>query len=129
VEQRQVLGPRDNRTRRHHRRQVAVGEATARQHDVHLLVLRQVVQRDRDVPAVHLSLVERLRAVVEPRGIAQSDGVRRGKQAGCRMRLDDTALVEQREPPFHFEHALDDKHHVGAADIVLVEHQRARAAS
>ena len=42
------------------------------------------------------------------------------------MRLDDAALIEQRQTPLDFEHALDDEHHVGAAGVVLVEHQRAR---
>ena len=40
------------------------------------------------------------------------------------MRLDDPVLVEQRQPALHFEHALDDEHHVGPAGVVFVEHQR-----
>ena len=43
------------------------------------------------------------------------------------MRLDDAALIEQRQPSLDFEHALDDEHHVGPAGVVLVEHERARA--
>ena len=45
------------------------------------------------------------------------------------MRLDDPALVEERQPSFDFEHPLDDEHHVGPSGIVLVEHERARAAA
>ena len=52
----------------------------ARQHDVDLAIVRQVVQRDDDVPAIHLALIERLRAVIEAGGVAEADGVRRGEQ-------------------------------------------------
>ena len=40
------------------------------------------------------------------------------------MRADDAPLVEQRQPARHFEHALDDEHHVRAAGVVLVEAER-----
>ena len=57
----------------------------ARQHHVHLAVVRQVVERDDDVPAIHLALIERLRAVIQPGGVAEADGVGGGEQrnAGC----------------------------------------------
>ena len=42
------------------------------------------------------------------------------------MRMQDLRLVEEREPAFRFQHALNDEHHVGAARVVLVEHERAR---
>ena len=100
---------------------------TAREHDVDLAVVLQVVQRDHDVPAVHLALIERLRAVVQAGRVAEADGVGRGEQPEGRMRLDDAALIEQREPSFDLEHALDDEHHVGASGVVLVEDERARA--
>ena len=109
VEQRRVLRPGHDRARRHHRGQIAVGEAAARQvgerhhrararpalggavfgaarqHHVDLAVVRQVVQRDDDVPAVHLALVERLRAVIEAGGVAEADvlAVANSRNDGC----------------------------------------------
>ena len=41
------------------------------------------------------------------------------------MRFDDAALVEERQPSFDLEDALDDEHHVGPSGVVLVEHERA----
>ena len=72
----------------------------ARQHHVDLAVVRQVVQRDHDVPAVHLPLIERLRAVIEAGRVAEADRVGGGEQPERRMRLDDPALIEQRQPSF-----------------------------
>ena len=43
------------------------------------------------------------------------------------MRLDDAALIQQRETSFNLEDALNHEHHVGTPGVVLVEHQRARA--
>ena len=44
------------------------------------------------------------------------------RKAGCgRMTR---ALVEQRQPARHFEHALDDEHHVRPAGVVFVEAER-----
>ncbi len=40
------------------------------------------------------------------------------------MRADDAVLVEQREPARHFQHALDDEHHIGTAGVIFVEAQR-----
>ena len=42
------------------------------------------------------------------------------------MRADDAVLVEQRQLAARFEHALDHEHHVRAARVVLVEHERDR---
>ena len=89
--------------------------------DVDFLVVRQVVERRHDRPAVHLGLVDLLRAVIEARRIAEADGVGGGEQAEGRMRADDPALVEQRQAAGRFQDALDDEHHVGAAGIVFVE--------
>ena len=143
-----VLGPGDDRARAHHGRQVAVDEGRTRhvgdahhlvddvaalgvavmlglgQHDVHFVVVRQVVQRGDDRPAVHLRLVDLLRAVIEAGGVAEADRVGGGEQAEGRMRADDAALVEQRQAARRFQHALDDEHHVRAAGVVLVEAQR-----
>src|SRR4029078_7577487 len=63
------------------------------QHDLDLVVMRQIVQRGHDPPAVHLRLVDLLGAVIEARGIAQTNGVGRGEQPECRVRTDDAALV------------------------------------
>src|SRR5699024_8292132 len=85
-----------------------------------------IVQRDDQIPAIDLSLVERLRAVIETGGVAEADGVRGRKQPERWMWLQDTALIEQRETAFELEHTLDDEHHVRTPGGVLVEHQRAR---
>ena len=42
------------------------------------------------------------------------------------MRPDHAVLIEQRELALHLQHALDHEHHVGAAGVVFVEHQRHR---
>src|SRR6185436_1120208 len=89
-----ILGPGDDGARAHDGRDVAVDEAGAgqlgagdhrldglaarlvvvarrlRQHDADLVLVRQVVQRRHDVPAVHLALVDLLRAVIEAGGVA-----------------------------------------------------------
>src|SRR5438034_5568821 len=59
------------------------------------------------------SLIERLRAVVEAGRVAEADGIGGGKQPERRMRFDDAALIEQRQPAFDLEDALDDEHDVG----------------
>ena len=149
VEDLRVLGPGDDRARAHDGGDVAVDEAGAgqvgqahhRRHsvaalgvvigrdlgldDLHLGVDRQVVQGRHDVPAVHLALVDLLRAVIQAGGVAQADGVRGGEQAEGRMRADDAVLVEQRQLALHLQHALDHEHHVGTAGVILVEHQGA----
>ena len=63
--------------------------------------------------------------MVQAGRVAESDGVRRGKQAKRGVRLDNPALIEQRQPAFDLEHPLDDEHHVGASGVVLVEDERA----
>ena len=57
------------------------------QHDVGLVVVRQVVQGGDDVPAVHLALVDLLGAVIEAGGVAEADRVGGREQAEGRMRL------------------------------------------
>ena len=59
----------------------------AREYDLDFAVVLQVVQRDDDVPAIHLSLIERLRAVIQAAGIAQPYGVRRRKQSERGMKI------------------------------------------
>ena len=95
-----------------------------RQHDVDLLVVRQVVQSRHDRPAVHLTLIDLLRTVIEPRGVAEADRVGGGEQPECGMRADHPPLIEQRQPARHFKHALNDEHHVGPAGVILIEAQR-----
>ncbi len=96
------------------------------QHDLDLGVMRQVVERGDDVPAVHLALVDLLRAVIEAGGVAQAHGIGGGEEPEGGMRADDAVLVEQRQLAVDLEHALDDEHHVRAAGVVFVEHQRGR---
>ena len=105
---------------------VAVVARRLGEDDVDLGVVRQVVERGDDVPAVHLALVDLLRAVIEAGRVAEADRVRRREQAERGMRADHLVLVEQRQLALDLEHALDDEHHVGAAGVVLVEHQRRR---
>ena len=87
--------------------------------------MRQVVQGGDDVPAVHLALIDLLRAVVKPGGITKPDRIRGGEKPEIRVGANDAALIEQRQLAFHFQHALDDEHHIRAAGIIFVEHQSA----
>ena len=68
-----------------------------RQHDVHFIGMRQIVQYTDDRPAVHLRLVDLLGAVVEARRITQAHGVGSCKQTERIVRADDAGLVEQRQ--------------------------------
>ena len=143
-----ILRPGDDRARAHHGREVAVDEGVAGevgdahhladdvaaflvavvlglgQHDVDFLVVRQIVQRGHDRPAVHLALVDLLRAVIEAGGVAEADRVGGREQPEGRMRPDHPVLVEQRQAARDFQHALDHEHHVRAAGVVFVEAQR-----
>src|ERR1019366_624839 len=94
------------------------------QHDVDLLVVRQIVQRGDDGPAIHLSLIDLLGSVVKPGGIAKADRIRRRKEAESWMRPDHPALVEEGETARHFEDALNNEHHVGTARVIFIETQR-----
>ena len=86
--------------------------------------MRQVVQRGDDGPAVHLRLVDLLRAVIEAGRVAEADRVGGGEQAEGRVRADDPGLVEQGQAAGGFQHALDDEHDVRAAGVVFVEDER-----
>ena len=68
------------------------------EHDLDFIVVRQVVQRGDDRPAVHLALVDLLGAVIEARSIAEANRIGGGEQAESRMRPDHLVLVEQRQP-------------------------------
>ena len=63
--------------------------------------------------------------MVEAGCVAKAYGVRGGEQPEAGVRADDAVLVEQGEPAFDFEDALDDEHDVGPAGVIFVEHQRA----
>src|SRR5208337_4040174 len=91
-----ILGPGDHRPRAHHGGNVAVHEGVTGKvgdanhlvdnvaaliglivlglgkHDLDLIVVRQIVESGDDRPAVHLALVDLLRAVVEPGRISQA---------------------------------------------------------
>ncbi len=84
----------------------------------------QVIESDDDGPAIHLALIDLLRAVIEAAGIAEPDRVRGREQPKGGVRPDHLRLVEQSKLARHLEHALDHEHHVGAAGVVLVEAQR-----
>ncbi len=56
----------------------------------------------------------------------RADGVGRGEQAEPGVRPDDAVLVEQGQLALRLQHALDHEHHVRAAGVVFVEHQRDR---
>ena len=87
---------------------------------------RQVVERDDDVPAVHLALIDLLGAVIEAGRVAEADRVGGREQAEIGVRADHPVLVEQGQLALGLEHALDDEHHVGPAGIIFVEHQSGR---
>ena len=86
-------------------------------------MVRQIVERGDDAPAVHLALVDLLRAVIQARRVAQANGVGGGKQPEPGIGPDHPVLIEQGQLAFHFQHALDHEHHIRAAGIIFVEHQ------
>ncbi len=87
----------------------------------------KIVERGDDVPAVHLALVQLLRAVIEARRIAEADRVGGREQAEIRVRRDHAVLVQQGQLAGAFQNALDHEHHVRTAGIVFVEGDRHRA--
>ncbi len=89
-----------------------------------LHVVRQVVQGGDDRPAVHLSLIDLLGAVIEPGGVAQADGVGGREQTEERIGPDHPVLIKQGQLALRLQHPLDDEHHVRTAGVVFVEHQR-----
>ncbi len=91
--------------------------------DLRLGLGRQVIQCDDEVPAVHLALVDLLRAVIEAAGIAEPDGIGGGEQAEIGIGTNDPVLVEQGQLALDLEDALDDEHHVGTTRIIFVEDQ------
>src|SRR5690606_23667804 len=144
-----VFPPGDDRARAHHGRKIAVDEGGAGEvgdayharnrvaailagskalhlggNDADFVFMRQVIERCDDGPAVHLCLVDLLRAVVEAGRIAEADRVGGREQAEGGVRTDNAALVEQRQAAGGFQHTLDDEHHVRAAGIVFVEDER-----
>ena len=64
--------------------------------------------------------------MIEAGGVAEADGVGGREQAEPRVGADHPVLVEQGQLALGLEHALDDEHHVGAAGVIFVEHQRDR---
>src|SRR5713226_2004713 len=60
--------------------------------DVHFLVVRQIVEGGHDRPAVHLSLIDLLGAVIKAGGVAEADRIRGRKQPERRMRADHLVL-------------------------------------
>ena len=90
--------------------------------------MAQIVQRRNQRPAVHLALVDLLRAMIKPRGVAQAHRVRRREQPEIRVRRDHLVLVQKRQLALGLQHALDHEHHVGAAGVVFVEDDGGRVA-
>src|SRR5215831_1293991 len=94
------------------------------QHDFDFIVVRQIIQRGDDRPAVHLALIDLLSTMIETRRVTEADGISRRKQPERRVRLDHLALVQQRQPPGCFQHALNNKHHIRPSGIIFVETER-----
>lgn len=146
-----IFRPVDDGARGHNGGDIAVGEALAREvghgdhllggvfafaavefsdfagDDFQLIFGSQVIQHCYDIPAIHLPLVDGLRAVVNTGGVAEANGVGSGEQAEIGVWRDDAILVEQGKFAVGFEDALDDKHHVGPACIIFIKHQCDRA--
>ena len=76
----------------------------------------KVIQIGDDRPAVHLRLVDLLRAVIQPRGVAQPDRIGGGRTAGRRGWAGGSrGLWSSRVRRARgFQHALDHEHHVRA---------------
>ena len=87
----------------------------------------QIVQRGDNAPAVHLALVELLRAVIKPGGIAETNGVGRREQAEIRIRLNHAILIEQRQLAARLQDALDDEHHIRTPGIIFIKRDGDRA--
>ena len=64
------------------------------EHDVDFLVVREIVQNGDDRPAIHLRLIDLLRAMIKPGRIAETHRIRRREQTERGMRTNDAALVE-----------------------------------
>ena len=98
-----------------------------RRNDRRLGIRVQVIQGYDNVPAVQLALVDRLRALIKARGVAQTDRIGGRKQAEVGVRMNHPALVQQRELALRFENPVDDEHDVGTAGVVFIENQGDRA--
>ena len=85
--------------------------------------MRQIVERGDNIPAVHLTLVDLLRAVIKAARIAKTDCIGGGEKAEKRVGPNDFILVQQRQLTGDFQDALDNKHHIGATRIIFVKHQ------
>ena len=95
-----------------------------REDDFFFFLIGEIVELADNRPAVHLALVDLLRAVIKPRCIAEADRIGRRENAESFMRRDDFVLVEQGEAALRFEDTLDHKHDVGAARIIFIKGQR-----
>ena len=64
------------------------------EHDFRFSRRGQIVERDDNVPPVHLALVDLLRAVIQARSVAQSDRIRGRKQPEIGIGPDHAILIE-----------------------------------
>ena len=64
--------------------------------------------------------------MIEPGGVAETDGVGGGEQPEKRIWADHTILVEQGQTALHLQDALNDEHHIWAARVIFIENQRNR---
>ena len=90
--------------------------------------MAEIVQRGHQRPAVHLPLIDLLGAVIKPCGIAKADGVGGGKQAEIGVGGDHFVLVQECQLAVGFQNPLDHEHHVGAAGVIFIKHDRRRIA-
>ena len=94
------------------------------EHDVDLAVMREIVEHSHNGPAVHLRLIDLLRAVIKPGRVAEANRIGGGEQAEGRMRANNTSLIEQGQAAARLQHALDHEHDIRTARVIFVEYER-----
>ena len=96
------------------------------ENDLGLFLKRQIVEGGDDVPAVHLTLVDLLGAVIEAGGIAKPDRVGGREHPEAVVGRQHPILVKQRQLALGLENTLDNEHHIGSAGVVFIETKRHR---
>ena len=73
-------------------------------------------------------MVDLLGAVVEASCVAKANGVGCRENTEIRVWGDHLVLVQQGQLAVHFQHALDHKHNVSTASVILIKHDGGRVA-
>ena len=90
--------------------------------DADLIIMRQIIQGRHDGPAVHLSLVDLLGAVIQASSITKPDGIGCGKETEAWIRVDHPVGIQKGQLAIDFQNPLDNKHHIGTASVIFVKY-------